>query len=1819
MRKNSDKHPKQARKLLAARAIEPLENRIAPATFLSYTVGTHALTIDMNAANDQADLHLNAAKTAVIVSSNTGPDQTFLIGSMPISSYAVQNEGVSDRLTVDFVNGDPINGDAFQWAGGNHGGEHLAFTGSGSAGENVTWLPDAATSGKGALTIAGGLVTPVNGTDTLNYNSFGIGGYASAASAKSATIQTNAFANYTLDKDIATGNARFSTNAGSVANHLFELTAIPTVSVNLGQTETTAQSSSLTVKDLTANPALTGLLVKGGPGNDTLTLDYSAGAPGATTAPVSFNGNGGLGDLFSFKGTGAETVQWNPDSATSFKGVISVGFAGHSTHVNYANLVGGLSTANAASVTLTTSEAEPYTLSGSAGIGDTLASGAGAASKQSMLVNAVPVLQANLGQSETSAQSSSLTVTGSFMSGDTALASVAFKGGPGSDVLTLDYSAADPTIGTALITFDGNGGAADLFAFKGSGVETVQWSPDSAASFKGVETFGFSGNATQVDYVNSTGGLSVTNVASLSLGTSEAEPYKLTGVAGTGDTLTSGPGAVSVQKMLFNGVPLLNFFLGSSESGAQTSSVTIDGTYQTGDPALTEIVFNGHQATDLLTLDYSAGDPSTNTFPINIVTGAFAFIGTGSDAAVWTPEQSLLDVNFGGGSTFITYGNSVSVSNVADLNAEINGPDAYTLSGNAFVDTLASASHSISFTGVPSVRIFLGQTESAGQSSSLTVKGSFMTGDPSLTALIFTGGSGSDTLTVDYSAGDPVANTALITFFGNGGQGDLFAFSGSGGEALQWNPDMSQSFRGTEVINVGGHFTQVDYVNSTGGLSVNHAAILTLSTTEAEPYTLSGVTGFLGFVAGAGDTLNTASGAVSHQAMLFNNVPTLTVNIGQAESSGQSSGLTVTQGYTGDVALVSVAFMGGLGSDTLTVDYSGGDPVLSPAPISFDGNGGAADLFAFKGAGGEAVQWNPDGVVSFKGSETIAFGGQATVVNYVNSKGGLSVANASSLTLTTSEAEPYALTGTGTGDRLASGAGAASTQSMLFSGVKAVQANLGQGESIGQSSSLTLDKTFMIGDPTLLTIGFQGGPGNDTLLLDYSGGAPAVTTAPITFDGNGGGGDLFRFNGVGSEVVQWNPDSTALFGGAETIGFGGHSTQVNYLNSTAGLAVNNAASLTLSTSEAEAYNLSGVAGMGDTLATAKQSMLFNGIPLVNVNLGQSEASSAASSLTVTQGYMGDAALTALAFKGGPGNDTLTLDYSGGNPASNTAAVSFDGGGGAADQFAFRGASNENVHINTDPATSHKGSVAIGFGAFATTVNYLNAAAPLSIASAATLTLTTAEAEPYLLDQVGSTGVASLSSGPGAVSAQAVDFAAVPSVYVNLGLSELASQHSSLTVRSLSGESALQTLVLTTGSGIDTLNLLPTVKSLNSTIPSLKLPTAGGEFFWKAGGLHSVLNASADISMALGDTSLTYATNVTATQIPAPLGTLGFSNTVDVVTLTGGLSGNTLDAHSYHGTLTMFGGLYDPVNTSFNAAVLSVVGAPNVGNWGEDTFISGLGSNILVGGAHSDWYVLSGQNGFATHNTVVDYGKAANGGNFIDYSKATYSTIWSPTTGFATGSVLSGVDAELYQAYPLAEYNPSSPMTAQTVNAGGTLHNPASTLTLFGGTQTTIHGFPYSYKDNPFNALRGTPRNDYLIGTFNNDTIIGGSEPHTGGNPNGATDSDVMFGLTGINYEFGNHLTNFKHFAGGSDFGFFKNSDPFSTAPTIAPITVPIPAPGPLPQVASSVMPSATPLSVNQVALLSGVKFAPAPPVYVAPSAPSIAPSVDDILNSDSKA
>ena len=173
MRKNSDKHPKHARKLIA-RGIEPLESRIAPATLVSYNAGTHVLSIDMNAAGDQANIHLNPAKTAVIVSSNTGPDQTFLIGTMPISSYAVQNEGTADRLTVDFLNGDPINGDAFQWVGGNHGGEHLAFTGSGSAGENVSWLPDAAASGKGALTIAGGLVTPINGTDTLSYNNFGM-------------------------------------------------------------------------------------------------------------------------------------------------------------------------------------------------------------------------------------------------------------------------------------------------------------------------------------------------------------------------------------------------------------------------------------------------------------------------------------------------------------------------------------------------------------------------------------------------------------------------------------------------------------------------------------------------------------------------------------------------------------------------------------------------------------------------------------------------------------------------------------------------------------------------------------------------------------------------------------------------------------------------------------------------------------------------------------------------------------------------------------------------------------------------------------------------------------------------------------------------------------------------------------------------------------------------------------------------------------------------------------------------------------------------------------------------------------------------------------------------------------------------------------------------------------------------------------------------------------------------------------------------------------------------------------------------------------
>ncbi len=215
--------------------------------------------------------------------------------------------------------------------------------------------------------------------------------------------------------------------------------------------------------------------------------------------------------------------------------------------------------------------------------------------------------------------------------------------------------------------------------------------------------------------------------------------------------------------------------------------------------------------------------------------------------------------------------------------------------------------------------------------------------------------------------------------------------------------------------------------------------------------------------------------------------------------------------------------------------------------------------------------------------------------------------------------------------------------------------------------------------------------------------------------------------------------------------------------------------------------------------------------------------------------------------GNVNNDTYTL---GSNLLHSGITLNIAGGGGT-DSLPLTGAGTEAVVWAPSSSASYSGSLAIT-SASTTTINYSESAegnlTPV-LSTYKSLALNSTAAAHYTLDTAGG-GSATLFTDAAVPNVEKILFAAVPTLGVNLGLAELATDSSSLAVNSLAGESALATLAVTTGAGADSLNM-------NVASPALPV-SGGGAFTWVGGGDADTINATtAAGSYILTNGALTY--------------------------------------------------------------------------------------------------------------------------------------------------------------------------------------------------------------------------------------------------------------------------------------------------------------------------------------------------------------------------
>ena len=393
--------------------------------------------------------------------------------------------------------------------------------------------------------------------------------------------------------------------------------------------------------------------------------------------------------------------------------------------------------------------------------------------------------------------------------------------------------------------------------------------------------------------LSTSGGLLPTGLAD----DGEVEDYQvtITQTGGVSDTVDLPAGSTIVD--LFNG----NIRVRDAVTGAVISSVPIS--------EVNNLVFNGGTNDDTLTLNLSNGNPlPAGGLTFNGGAGGndkLAVIGDNRDDFVnYTPGS----VN---GSGTLTYNDGVNIRSVTFTGLEpvdITDVPSVTVSGSSGVDNyMLSNGFDTTMGGViPAVVV-------SGTRNGVTIESAHIWNVGPLT---IDTGAGNDTLTLDYSNGNPSPAEVLIFNGGAGGNDKLAVIGDAFNDSVNYTPG---SVTGTGRLAYNDGVNVIRLVLFTGLEPIDIRAIdsVTVSgSSGADNYTLSNgfdttMTGLIPAIVVSG----TRSGVAIESAHVFS-FGSLTIDTGAGNdiiSASAISRAVVLNGGAGNDTLT-----GGAGNDTLT-------------------------------------------------------------------------------------------------------------------------------------------------------------------------------------------------------------------------------------------------------------------------------------------------------------------------------------------------------------------------------------------------------------------------------------------------------------------------------------------------------------------------------------------------------------------------------------------------------------------------------------------------------------------------------------------------------------------------------------------------------------------------------------------------------------------------------------------------------------------------------------------------------------------------------------
>ncbi len=310
----------------------------------------------------------------------------------------------------------------------------------------------------------------------------------------------------------------------------------------------------------------------------------------------------------------------------------------------------------------------------------------------------------------------------------------------------------------------------------------------------------------------------------------------------------------------------------------------------------------------------------------------------------------------------------------------------------------------------------------------------------------------------------------------------------------------------------------------------------------------------------------------------------------------------------------------------------------------------------------------------------------------------------------------------------------------------------------------------------------------------------------------------------------------------------------------------------------------------------------------------------------------ESALTQINVFGFGGNDSLTLDFGNGSMIPDL-GLTYNGGsetGTPGDSLRLIGTGGLSATYTPSATTPGEGTVSIG----GRTVTFSDLE-PVVASGFASFTLITPNSADVLTVDSPAAGRNRVSGSSDGVAFESLTFFDTTSVALNLGANDGASPDDAVSIDA-SGlvASGLQNFTINTGIGVDTLTI---------TASSFSLPVAGGVFTFNAGPDIDLVDASADVSYTLTDTSLGIAGD-------GSIALVGFSG--DRATLTGGGSPNSFTVSNWTSQATLDGaGSGDTYTVTFFGAGSGTVTI-------NDSGVSGTDQAIVNGTAGPDTLVVT---------------------------------------------------------------------------------------------------------------------------------------------------------------------------------------------------------------------------------------------------------------------